>query len=258
MTEGGDMANVHRREVLLGFVAGAVGAPLAGAPSAAAERTEPPGDGPLSVKEVGSLLGQHNVPGASLAIIQNGEIVATYGYGVAQPNRPVTPRTRFQAASISKTFNALGARGAQAGRSERVPPRRSGQSTTPVVETSRQCAHRADACYHPYALEPYRRHQHARVRGLSAWCAVADPDRDPEWQSKGIGLETTRQALEAGHMVRAFARSAADISISDPKLEKVRGKQTSPTFSCGRLKIVPMSARRPCWCIEPKKPAAPP
>ena len=35
--------------------------------------------------------------------------------------------------------------------------------------------------------------------------------------SKGIGLETTRQALEAGHMVRAFARSAADISISDPK-----------------------------------------
>src|SRR5947209_6464949 len=41
--------------------------------------------------------------------------------------------------------------------------------------------------------------------------------------SKGIGLETTRQALEAGHTVRAFARSAADISISDPKLEKVRG-----------------------------------
>jgi NAD(P)-dependent dehydrogenase (short-subunit alcohol dehydrogenase family) len=41
--------------------------------------------------------------------------------------------------------------------------------------------------------------------------------------SKGIGLKTTRQALEAGHTVRAFARSAADISISDPKLEKVRG-----------------------------------
>jgi putative NADH-flavin reductase len=41
--------------------------------------------------------------------------------------------------------------------------------------------------------------------------------------SKGVGLETTRQALEAGHTVCAFARSAADISISDPKLEKVRG-----------------------------------
>jgi putative NADH-flavin reductase len=41
--------------------------------------------------------------------------------------------------------------------------------------------------------------------------------------SKGIGLETTRQALKAGHRVRAFARSAADIGISDAKLEKVRG-----------------------------------
>jgi hypothetical protein len=61
----------------------------------------------VSAAITGSLLGQHKVPGASLAIIQNGEIVATYGYGVAQPNRPVTPRTRFQAASISKTFNAL-------------------------------------------------------------------------------------------------------------------------------------------------------
>jgi CubicO group peptidase (beta-lactamase class C family) len=57
--------------------------------------------------ERGSLLGQHKVRGASLAIIQNGEIVATYGYDVAQPNQPVTLRTRFQAASISKTFSAL-------------------------------------------------------------------------------------------------------------------------------------------------------
>jgi putative NADH-flavin reductase len=41
--------------------------------------------------------------------------------------------------------------------------------------------------------------------------------------SKGIGLETTRQALDAGHDVRAFARSAAGIRISNSKLEKVRG-----------------------------------
>ncbi len=40
--------------------------------------------------------------------------------------------------------------------------------------------------------------------------------------SRGIGLETTRQALEAGHTVRAFSRSVADIR-ADPKLEKVRG-----------------------------------
>ena len=45
--------------------------------------------------------------------------------------------------------------------------------------------------------------------------------------SKGIGLETTRQALDAGHNVRAMARSAAAMSISNPKLEKVRGDALS-------------------------------
>ncbi len=41
--------------------------------------------------------------------------------------------------------------------------------------------------------------------------------------SKGIGLETTRQALDAGHDVRALARSATAIAISNPSLEKIRG-----------------------------------
>lgn len=41
--------------------------------------------------------------------------------------------------------------------------------------------------------------------------------------SKGIGLETTRQALEGGHQVRALARSAAAIGLSNPRLEKFRG-----------------------------------
>ena len=41
--------------------------------------------------------------------------------------------------------------------------------------------------------------------------------------SKGIGLETVRQALEAGHDVRALARSISAIGVSDPKLEKIAG-----------------------------------
>jgi len=41
--------------------------------------------------------------------------------------------------------------------------------------------------------------------------------------SQGIGLETTRQALEAGHRVRALARSAASMALAHPNLEKVRG-----------------------------------
>ena len=41
--------------------------------------------------------------------------------------------------------------------------------------------------------------------------------------SKGIGLEATREALVAGYDVRALARSAAGIGLSDPRLEKIRG-----------------------------------
>ena len=41
--------------------------------------------------------------------------------------------------------------------------------------------------------------------------------------SKGIGLETTCQALEAGFNVRALARSATSINLSDAKLEKMPG-----------------------------------
>ena len=41
--------------------------------------------------------------------------------------------------------------------------------------------------------------------------------------SKGIGLETTRQALDAGYDVRALARSANTMALSNPRLEKVPG-----------------------------------
>ncbi len=41
--------------------------------------------------------------------------------------------------------------------------------------------------------------------------------------SRGIGLETVKAALAAGHEVRAFARSAASIPIDHPKLEKFAG-----------------------------------
>lgn len=41
--------------------------------------------------------------------------------------------------------------------------------------------------------------------------------------SKGIGLETTKAALAAGYDVRAFARSATAMTLSDPRLEKVQG-----------------------------------
>lgn len=42
-------------------------------------------------------------------------------------------------------------------------------------------------------------------------------------RQQGVGLKTTRQALDAGHHVRALARSAAGTVLSDQNLEKVRG-----------------------------------
>jgi uncharacterized protein YbjT (DUF2867 family) len=41
--------------------------------------------------------------------------------------------------------------------------------------------------------------------------------------SRGIGLETVKAALRAGHSVRSLARSARRISIDHPKLEKMAG-----------------------------------
>ena len=41
--------------------------------------------------------------------------------------------------------------------------------------------------------------------------------------SRGIGLETVKAALHAGHSVRALARSARGIPVDHPKLEKMVG-----------------------------------
>ncbi len=41
--------------------------------------------------------------------------------------------------------------------------------------------------------------------------------------SRGVGLETVKAALAAGHTVRALARSATNIPVSNAKLEKITG-----------------------------------
>ena len=46
--------------------------------------------------------------------------------------------------------------------------------------------------------------------------------------SHGIGFETVRAALRAGHSVRALARSAASIPIQDANLDKVSGNALDP------------------------------
>jgi CubicO group peptidase (beta-lactamase class C family) len=54
---------------------------------------------------------RRQVPGLSLAIIQNGKVIKAKGYGVLEKGSttPVTPSTLFQAGSISKPVAAVGA-----------------------------------------------------------------------------------------------------------------------------------------------------
>ena len=60
---------------------------------------------------VEKLMGIYNIPGLSVAIVDNFKIAATRVYGVTEAGAttPVTPRTLFQAGSISKPVAAAGA-----------------------------------------------------------------------------------------------------------------------------------------------------
>jgi CubicO group peptidase (beta-lactamase class C family) len=53
------------------------------------------------------LMEEHGVPGAGLAFIDDFGVVYVGSYGNAEPGRPVTPDTLFQAASLSKPVAAV-------------------------------------------------------------------------------------------------------------------------------------------------------
>ncbi len=65
---------------------------------------------PIAAMNILDRMKYYNVPGVSVAVIDNGKIDWAKGYGVKETggNDPVTPGTLFQAASISKPVTALG------------------------------------------------------------------------------------------------------------------------------------------------------
>jgi CubicO group peptidase (beta-lactamase class C family) len=67
------------------------------------------GQAAQSMRIVGRMK-HYNVPGVSIAFFENGQIIWTRAYGLADvaTRRPVTPETLFQSASISKPAAALG------------------------------------------------------------------------------------------------------------------------------------------------------
>jgi CubicO group peptidase (beta-lactamase class C family) len=50
---------------------------------------------------------QYRIPGLAVALVQDGQVLFTQGYGQAGPGRPVTPQTQFYLGSVSKSFTAL-------------------------------------------------------------------------------------------------------------------------------------------------------
>jgi len=66
---------------------------------------------PVAYATIGQRLAELNVPGVSIAVLNEGRIEWARGYGWAdaETHRPVTENTRFQAASISKPIAALAA-----------------------------------------------------------------------------------------------------------------------------------------------------
>jgi CubicO group peptidase (beta-lactamase class C family) len=61
-------------------------------------------------RELPKLLAYYDVPGASVALVQDGQVAWAQGYGLADvaANTPVTPETVFQVASTSKPVAAWG------------------------------------------------------------------------------------------------------------------------------------------------------
>lgn len=66
-------------------------------------------DRPASAMAIAERMRFYNVPGVSVAVINGGAVEWARGYGVLEAggSEPVTPHTRFQAASISKPIAAM-------------------------------------------------------------------------------------------------------------------------------------------------------
>jgi CubicO group peptidase (beta-lactamase class C family) len=103
---------VSRRLVLglgAGLGAGFGAAPLVARPALALERPE----GPVGLEDAVDALVQKigatpSDPGLAVLLIKSGRVLLMKGYGVAdlRTHTPITPWTRFEIASVSKTFTA--------------------------------------------------------------------------------------------------------------------------------------------------------
>ena len=79
---------------------------IAGSGSASAKAPESLAD---LDRQLGTMIQERHIPGASVAVIENGQVVLAKGYGYADTTArtPATADTPFRAGSISKSFTAI-------------------------------------------------------------------------------------------------------------------------------------------------------
>jgi CubicO group peptidase (beta-lactamase class C family) len=60
-------------------------------------------------QKIGLWIKEYNIPGMAVRMVRNGNMLLHKGYGVrnVEKGQPVTPKTVFSIASISKTFASL-------------------------------------------------------------------------------------------------------------------------------------------------------
>jgi len=98
---------------ILTACSGAPTAPLAAVPPTVTAPTAIPTSGLDTAAldaYIARLMRDYDVPGVGLAVVQNGQIAYTKGYGVRDvtTGAPVTPNTQFAIGSVTKSFTALG------------------------------------------------------------------------------------------------------------------------------------------------------
>lgn len=103
--------NLHLGIVALVLLLASCGQPVASSLSDLEARIHRVENGLLLTETIADRMEYHNVPGVSIAVINDFEIEWAKGYGVLElgGSEPVTPETLFQAGSVAKPVTAVGA-----------------------------------------------------------------------------------------------------------------------------------------------------
>lgn len=207
---------LDRRQVLLGAAGGAM---VLATPAAAAV-----------ADKVAGLLKRHKVPGASLAAIESGKIVWTAAFGDRwDGGGAVTEDMRFQAASVSKTINALAVLGlVRDGRLDLDTP------VNEILSSWKLGGPNADEVTASHLLS------HTGATNVHGFAGYYTEDPEPSLDQILDGLPPANSAavVNTGRPGRKHVYSGGGITVLQKLVEDVTGESYSTVVD--RLVLVPL------------------